>query len=83
MSSTNSTRALRRGSESRCPVCSPRPSPTTSCPCARSFLGNGFSSEEMKLLQETRKILSACLELEVSMTCVRVPVHDRPLGHAC
>ncbi|MGI8573940.1 MAG: aspartate-semialdehyde dehydrogenase [Egibacteraceae bacterium] len=40
--------------------------------------GTGYSDEEMKLLHESRKILSLP-ELEVSPTCVRVPVM---VGHA-
>ncbi len=47
-------------------------------PVCEDFVGNGFTSEEMKLLHETRKILSLP-ELEISMTCVRVPVH---VGHS-
>ena len=47
-------------------------------PLCESFLGNGYSTEELKLLHETRKILSMP-NLDVSMTCVRVPV---PVGHA-
>jgi len=36
------------------------------------FLENFFTKEEMKMVQETKKILSS--EIEVSATCVRVPV---------
>jgi len=39
---------------------------------------DGFSGEEAKLLEETRKIL-ALPDLAVSITCVRVPV---PTGHS-
>ncbi|MCZ6465463.1 MAG: aspartate-semialdehyde dehydrogenase [Proteobacteria bacterium] len=39
---------------------------------------DGYSTEEMKLLHETRKILGEP-DLDVSMTCVRVPV---PVGHS-
>lgn len=35
---------------------------------------NGYTSEEMKLQNEGRKILH-CPELKASITCVRVPVH--------
>ncbi len=37
------------------------------------FLGNGYSKEEMKMVQETRKIMHA-EDLPISATCVRVPV---------
>ena len=47
-------------------------------PLCERFLENGYSSEEMKLLHETRKIMGLA-NLEVSMSCVRVPV---PVGHA-
>ena len=37
------------------------------------FLENGYTKEEMKMVFETRKIMSAP-EIQVSATCVRVPV---------
>jgi len=42
-------------------------------PQVETFLENGYTTEEMKMLHETRKILHAP-ELMVSATCVRVPV---------
>jgi aspartate-semialdehyde dehydrogenase len=47
-------------------------------PLCDVFIDNGYSTEEMKLSQETRKILDLPA-LDVSMTCVRVPV---PVGHS-
>src|SRR3990172_5208693 len=47
-------------------------------PLCDSFRDDGYSTEEMKLLFETRKILELP-DLAVSMTCVRVPV---PVGHS-
>jgi aspartate-semialdehyde dehydrogenase len=47
-------------------------------PLCETFTDNGYSTEEMKLLLETRKILEDP-SLDVSMTCVRVPV---PVGHS-
>jgi aspartate-semialdehyde dehydrogenase len=47
-------------------------------PLCESFRDDGYSTEEMKLLHETRKIMGLP-ELQVSMTCVRVPVR---VGHA-
>ncbi len=37
------------------------------------FLDNGYTKEEMKMLHESRKIMS-CPGLQVTCTCVRVPV---------
>jgi aspartate-semialdehyde dehydrogenase len=47
-------------------------------PLCETFTDNGYSTEEMKLSLETRKILELPA-LDVSMTCVRVPV---PVGHS-
>jgi aspartate-semialdehyde dehydrogenase len=47
-------------------------------PLCESFREDGYSTEEVKLLHETRKILDLP-GLDVTMTCVRVPV---PIGHA-
>jgi aspartate-semialdehyde dehydrogenase len=47
-------------------------------PLCESFRDDGYSTEEMKLFLETRKIL-AMDDLDISMTCVRVPV---PVGHS-
>jgi aspartate-semialdehyde dehydrogenase len=47
-------------------------------PLCESFRDDAYTTEEVKLLHETRKILGMP-ELEVSMTCVRVPV---PVGHS-
>ncbi|MCH2409341.1 aspartate-semialdehyde dehydrogenase [Myxococcota bacterium] len=47
-------------------------------PLCEGFRPDGFSTEEVKLLFETRKILDSH-SLNVSMTCVRVPV---PIGHS-
>jgi aspartate-semialdehyde dehydrogenase len=47
-------------------------------PVCETLLADGYSSEEHKLLDESRKILELP-SFEVSMTCVRVPV---PVGHS-
>jgi aspartate-semialdehyde dehydrogenase len=47
-------------------------------PLCEDFRDDGYSTEEVKLLLETRKILDAP-DLNVSMTCVRVPVR---VGHS-
>ena len=47
-------------------------------PHVESFQENGYTSEEMKMVNETRKILHLP-DLQVSATCVRVPVM---VGHS-
>ncbi len=47
-------------------------------PLCETFRDDGYSTEEVKLLFETRKIMEMP-ELDVTMTCVRVPV---PVGHS-
>jgi aspartate-semialdehyde dehydrogenase len=47
-------------------------------PYAETFLESGYTTEEMKLSAETRKIM-ALPDLPVSMTCTRVPVF---VGHS-
>ncbi len=42
------------------------------------FLDNGYSKEEWKMVQETRKIMHA-EDIAISATCVRVPVY---VGHS-
>ena len=42
------------------------------------FLPNGYTKEELKMVNETRKILDAP-EMQITTTCVRVPVQ---IGHA-
>jgi aspartate-semialdehyde dehydrogenase len=45
----------------------------TCIPQIDSFLDNGYTKEEMKMINETRKILNMPL-LNITATCVRVPV---------
>jgi aspartate-semialdehyde dehydrogenase len=47
-------------------------------PYAETFVENGYSTEELKLSAETRKIMGLP-ELPVTMTCTRVPVF---VGHS-
>lgn len=42
------------------------------------FLGNGYTREEWKMVEETRKIMHAP-DIAISATCVRVPVY---IGHS-
>ena len=45
----------------------------TCIPQIDTFLDNGFTKEEMKMINETRKILGL-YDLNISATCIRVPV---------
>jgi aspartate-semialdehyde dehydrogenase len=56
----------------------PKPIAGNVIPVAGSFRDEGYTSEEVKLVNESRKILHAD-DLRVSVTCVRVPVY---VGHA-
>ena len=56
----------------------PHPIAFNLIPQIDSFVNNGYSKEEMKMINETRKILSIP-DLAVSCTCVRVPVF---IGHS-
>jgi len=47
-------------------------------PLCGAFMDDGYTDEERKLLDETRKILELP-DVDVSVTCVRVPV---PVGHS-
>jgi aspartate-semialdehyde dehydrogenase len=69
--------ALAHGHEPEAKVF-PAPLAGNVLPLCESFRDDGYSTEEMKLLLETRKILNLP-DLEVSMTCVRVPV---AVGHS-
>ena len=56
----------------------PAPIADNVLPLCESFRDDGYSTEEVKLLHETRKIMSLP-NVDVTMTCVRVPV---PVGHS-
>ena len=51
----------------------PHPIAFNALPHIEPFLENGYTNEEMKMVNETRKILHAP-DIAVSATCVRVPV---------
>ncbi|MEN8158990.1 MAG: aspartate-semialdehyde dehydrogenase [Myxococcota bacterium] len=57
----------------------PRPIAHNVLPLCETFRDDGYSTEEVKLLFETRKIMGLSDSVQVSMTCVRVPV---PVGHS-
>jgi aspartate-semialdehyde dehydrogenase len=69
--------ALRRGEKPQ-PVKFAAPIANNVVPLCEDFRDDGYSTEEVKLLHETRKILDMP-ELDVTMTCTRVPV---PVGHS-
>jgi len=73
-------RQLDETARGKAPTTSTYPAPIAHnvLPLCESFRDDGYSTEEMKLLLETRKILELP-DLAVSMTCVRVPV---PVGHS-
>lgn len=73
----NQTAAIARGEE---PLVETFPARIAQnvIPLCETFRDDGYSTEEVKLLFETRKIFDAP-ELDVTMTCTRVPV---PIGHS-
>ena len=44
-----------------------------------SFMDDGFTKEEWKMMAETKKMLDPKID-QVTCTCVRVPVFYRPFG---
>ncbi len=69
------TKQLQEGGEGRA---FPRPLLGDVLPQCETFLESGYTTEEVKMLHETRKILGLP-NLKVTMTCTRVPVE---IGHA-
>jgi aspartate-semialdehyde dehydrogenase len=74
---TEQSRAALEGREYP-PKAYPHPIAFNVLPQVDSFLDNGYTREEWKMLNESRKILHLP-DLPVSATCVRVPVQ---LGHS-
>jgi aspartate-semialdehyde dehydrogenase len=74
-------RQLDETRQGKPPTTSTYPSPIAHnvLPLCESFREDGYSTEEVKLLFETRKILGLPDSVQVAMTCVRVPV---PVGHS-
>jgi aspartate-semialdehyde dehydrogenase len=68
-----SSAVARIAADERSPVF-PHPIAFNVIPHVDSFLANGYTREEMKMQDETRKIMHLP-ELCVSTTCVRVPVY--------
>ncbi|MGL5544945.1 MAG: aspartate-semialdehyde dehydrogenase [Cetobacterium sp.] len=69
---------LERGLRGEAPKTYPHPIVNNCLPQIDSFLDNGYTKEEEKMINETRKILGNW-ELPVTATCVRVPVMN---GHS-
>jgi aspartate-semialdehyde dehydrogenase len=74
-------RQLDEEHEGKAPTTSTYPVPIASnvLPLCESFREDGYSTEEMKLGLETRKLLGLADAVQLAMTCVRVPV---PVGHS-
>ena len=69
---------LQRGLKGEEPKTYPHPIVNNCLPHIDSFLENGYTKEEEKMINETRKILNK-KDLPITATCVRVPVIN---GHS-
>ena len=69
------TEAARRGRPPPAPSKFAHPIFGNCIPQIDDFLPNGYTKEEMKMVNETRKIMGDAT-IDVSPTCVRVPVAD-------
>jgi aspartate-semialdehyde dehydrogenase len=74
-------RQLGESAQGKPPTTSTYPAPIAHnvLPLCETFRDDGYSTEEVKLLYETRKIMDLPQHVAVAMTCVRVPV---PIGHS-
>ncbi|AGC90652.1 aspartate-semialdehyde dehydrogenase [Staphylococcus warneri] len=68
-------RDLSEGANGKAPEAYPHPIYNNVLPHIDVFLENGYTKEEQKMIDETRKILND-KDLKVTATCVRVPVQD-------
>jgi len=66
-------RAYGAGEEAPAPATYPHPIAFNALPQVDAFFPDGYTKEELKMANESRKILGAP-ELAISTTCVRVPV---------
>ena len=69
--------ASSTGAPAPAPVKFAAPIAHNAVPLCEDFRDDGYSSEEVKLLEETRKIMRLP-QIDIAMTCVRVPVR---VGH--
>lgn len=72
-SGTDGIEDIERGERGEAPLNYPKPIYDNVLPHIDVFLENGYTKEEQKMIDETRKILNAP-DLPVTATCVRVPV---------
>lgn len=68
-------RDLAEGANGKEPEAYPHPIYNNVLPHIDVFLENGYTKEEQKMIDETRKILND-QDLKVTATCARVPVQD-------
>lgn len=65
---------LLNGEKGLAPTNYPHPIYNNVLPHIDVFLENGYTKEEMKMINETRKILDLSDDVAITATCVRVPV---------
>lgn len=65
---------LLNGQNGEAPKKYPHPIYNNVLPHIDSFLENGYTKEEMKMINETKKILGLGDDVRITATCVRVPV---------
>ncbi len=65
---------LKNGQKGLDPTNYPHPIYNNVLPHIDSFLDNGYTKEEMKMIDETKKILDLGDDVSITATCVRVPV---------
>ena len=65
---------LLNGQDGKEPKKYPHPIYNNVLPHIDVFLDNGYTKEEMKMIDETNKILSLGEDVKITATCVRVPV---------
>lgn len=71
---------LAEGANGKAPEAYPHPIYNNVLPHIDTFLEDGYTKEEQKMIDETRKILQDD-HLKVTATCVRVPVQDSHSVH--
>lgn len=74
-SGSGGIRDLEEGANGAEPTTYPHPIHNNVLPHIDVFLDNGYTKEEQKMIDETKKILEED-DLDVTATCVRVPVID-------
>ena len=65
---------LLKGQEGQPPKKYPHPIYNNVLPHIDVFLDNGYTKEEMKMIEETKKILNLGDDVSITATCARVPV---------